>query len=453
MKSLIDQQKKYFNSNATKPVAFRLEQLNKLKAAIKKYEPALTDAIFKDFQKGTFNTFLTEFSGVYMNLEKAIKNVGKWAKSKRVSTNLLNSPGSSYIMPEPMGNCLIIGAWNYPINLTLVPAIAAIAAGNTVVIKPSELTPHTSAVLARMIAENFDPSFIAVVEGGVEKTTELLEQQFDKIFFTGSESVGRIVYQAAAKNLTPVTLELGGKCPLIVTPDANLKICVKRLVWGKFVNAGQTCIAPDYAFVHKDIETPFLEMLKKEIEEARFSLENQNYAQIINEKHFDRLISMIEPEKVFAGGEYDRDNRFLQPTVMTGVSVDDKVMEEEIFGPILPVLTYNDLDSVIAYIKSKPKPLALYLFTESSNVRNKVLQEVSFGGGAINEVLMQFSNNALPFGGVGNSGMGNYHGEAGFKSFSHYKSIMQKPTWFELPLKYYPYKGWKFSMIKRVMGL
>jgi aldehyde dehydrogenase (NAD+) len=453
MNALISQQKKYFNSNTTKPVTFRIEQLKKLRSVLKSYEPELTDAIFKDFQKGGFNTFLTEFSGLYNDLDTAIKKLRKWAGIKRVGTNMLNFPARSYIIPEPLGVSLIIGAWNYPVNLTLVPAIGAIAAGNTVVLKPSELTAHTSAVLSKMIKSNFDPSFFTLVEGGVEETTELLAQPFDKIFFTGSISVGRIVYQAAAKNLVPVTLELGGKSPLIVAPEANLKIGPKRLVWGKFLNAGQSCIAPDYVLVHKSIEKNFLEALKKEIELAQFSLENQNYAQIISEKHFDRLINLIEPEKVFVGGDYDRSKRLLMPTVLTNISGDDKVMEDEIFGPILPVLTYDDIDSAISFIKSRPKPLSLYLFSESSRLREKVLNEISFGGGTVNDVLMHFSNGELPFGGVGNSGMGNYHGEAGFKSFSHYKSVIQKPTWFELPFKYFPFKNWKFSIIKQVVRL
>jgi aldehyde dehydrogenase (NAD+) len=453
MKQLIDQQKQFFNTNATKPLTFRIAQLKKLRSVVKTYEQELTDAVFKDFQKGSFNTFLSEFSGIYNSLDKAIKKAGKWAKMKRVGTNMLNFPGSSYIMPEPLGVCLIIGAWNYPLNLTLVPAISAIAAGNTVVLKPSELAAHSSAVLSKMIRENFDPSFITVVEGGVEETTELLEQPFDKIFFTGSIPVGKVVYQAAAKNLIPVTLELGGKSPLIIAPDANLEITVKRLVWGKFVNAGQTCVAPDYVLVHRSIEKAFLETLKKEIEQAQFSLANQNYAQIISEKHLDRLVSLIDPEKVFVGGEYDRSKRLLMPTVLTNISEDDKVMEDEIFGPILPVLTYGDIASAISLIKSKPKPLALYLFSESSSLRKKILDEVSFGGGTANDVLMHFANDELPFGGVGSSGMGSYHGEAGFKSFSHYKSVIKRPTLFELPLKYYPYTSWKSRMIKMVMGL
>jgi aldehyde dehydrogenase (NAD+) len=452
METIVQKQKLFFNSNATKPLSFRITQLKKLKSALKTHESALTRAIFQDFQKGSFNTFLTEFSGVYIDLDQTIKKLREWTKVKRVRTNLLNFPGGSYIMPEPLGVSLIIGAWNYPINLTIAPAISAIAAGNTVVLKPSELTPNTSAALAKMISETFDSSLIAVVEGGIKETAELLAQKFDKIFFTGSAKVGRIVYQAAAKNLIPVTLELGGKSPMIVAPDANLKICAKRLVWGKFLNAGQTCIAPDYVMVHQSIEKSFLDCLQKEMIASQYSLANQNYAQIINEKNFDRLIDLIRPENVFIGGHSDRTKRFLEPTVLTRISLDDKVMEEEIFGPILPVLTYDNTDKAIAFIKSRPKPLAFYLFTESSSLRKKILNEISFGGGAINDLLMHFSNDQLPFGGVGYSGMGNYHGEAGFRTFSHYKSFIRKPTLFEFPLKYYPYSGWKFAAIKRIVG-
>ncbi len=264
--------------------------------------------------------------------------------------------------------------------------------------------------------------------------------------------VGKIVYQAAVANLTPVTLELGGKSPLIIAEDANLKIVVKRLVWGKFVNAGQTCIAPDYVYVQKGIEQQFFEILKSEIEKAQFSVKNENYAQIINERHLDRLVALIDPDKVFVGGGYDRSLRILEPTVLSNVSTHDKVMEDEIFGPILPVLSYEHINEVISFVKSRPKPLGLYLFSENSDLRKQILEELSFGGGAINEVVMHFSNDNLPFGGVGNSGMGSYHGEAGFRGFTHYKSVMSRPTWFELPLKYYPYHNWKVSLIKRLVG-
>ena len=453
MKTLINQQKAYFNSNVTKPVVFRLEQLKKLRNVLKANEPKLTEAVYKDFQKGSFNTFLTEFAGVYTALNDAIKNLSKWAKIKRAGTGMVNSPGSSYIIPEPLGVALVIGSWNYPVNLTLVPAIAALAAGNTVVLKPSELSGHTSTALSEIISSNFDAHYLAVVEGGVAETTELLAQSFDKIFFTGSVPVGKIVYQAAAKNLIPVTLELGGKSPLIIAPDANLKTVIKRLVWGKFVNAGQTCVAPDYVLVHRSIEKRFLEGLKAEIEKSEFSLEKENYAQIINEKHFDRLLRLIEPAKVYVGGNNDRSKRVIYPTVLTNVSEDDKIMEDEIFGPILPVLMYDDIEEAIAFIKLRPKPLSLYLFSESSTLRKKIWSEVSFGGGMVNDVIMHFVNDHLPFGGVGNSGMGNYHGEAGFKSFSHYKSVISKPTHFEFPLKYYPFSKLKFKLIKKVFGV
>ncbi len=453
MEAIIAKQREYFNSNVTKPLSFRIGQLKKLRSVLKIYEPELARAIYLDFQKGAFNTFLTEFTGLYVDLDKTIKKLKQWTKMKRVTTNMLNIPGSCYVMPEPLGVSLIIGAWNYPVNLTMAPAISAIAAGNTLVIKPSELASHTSAELAKMIRENFDPVYFTVVEGGIDETTQLLAQKFDKIFFTGSATIGKIVYQAAARNLTPVTLELGGKSPLIVAADANLKICVKRLVWGKFANAGQTCIAPDYVMVHKSIENLFLETMRQEIMDSRFSLANQNYAQIINGKHLERLLNLLKRDQIFTGGDYDQANRFLSPTILTNISADDEIMEEEIFGPILPVLTYENIDEAIEFIKSKPKPLAFYLFTESNSLRKKILNEISFGGGAVNDVLMHFSNDLLPFGGVGHSGLGSYHGEAGFKSFSHFKSILFKPTWFEFPFKYYPFTKWKFVLVKRILGL
>ncbi|HTR31695.1 MAG TPA: aldehyde dehydrogenase [Puia sp.] len=452
MNDLVAQQRSFFLANTTRPAAFRIDQLKRLRSALRRHEQELADAIYKDFGKGGFNTFLTEFTGLYNELNVAVRNLRSWAAVQKVRTNLLNFPGRSYIIPEPLGVCLVIGAWNYPVNLCLGPAIAAIAAGNTVILKPSELASQTSAALAKMIRTNFDPGYFAVIEGGVPETTMLLSQPFDKIFFTGSIAVGRIVAQAAATRLTPITLELGGKSPLIVAPDARLKICIRRLVWGKFVNAGQTCIAPDYVVVHKSIEEKFLQGLKAEIDRAQFSLENTNYAQIISDKHLERLIGLIDPERLFLGGSFDRPTRFLQPTVMTNVSINDKVMDEEIFGPILPVLTYDDLDATLAWIRSRPKPLAFYIFTESRATREKVLTQLSFGNAAVNDVLMQFANDELPFGGVGASGMGSYHGEAGFRNFTHYKSVLQRPARFEFPLKYYPYKRWKLPVIRRVIG-
>jgi aldehyde dehydrogenase (NAD+) len=453
MNSLFEKQKDYFNNNQTKPVEFRIKQLKKLQHLLKTKESLLYDAIYTDFKKSGFDIYLTEFAVLYNELDIAIRDVKRWAKIKRVRTNMVNFPGSSYIIPEPLGVCLIIGAWNYPINLSLTPLISAIAAGNTIILKPSELTAHTSAALARLINNNFDPALMKVVEGGIAETTALLENKFDKIFFTGSASVGKIVYQAAAKHLTPVTLELGGKSPAIIEKDANLSMAARRLVWAKFLNAGQTCVAPDYILVHQTVEKEFLEKLKLEIQNSDFSLANNNYAQIIDERNLNRLMAMIDQDKIYLGGLEDKAQRTLTPTVLSNVLPDDKVMEEEIFGPVLPVLSYDNLDNAIALIKSKSKPLSLYLFTESAPLRKKVLSEISFGGGAVNDAIMHFSNSRLPFGGVGNSGMGSYHGKAGFDSFSHYKSIFQKPTWMELNLKYYPHTSLKLKLIKFIMGL
>ena len=333
------------------------------------------------------------------------------------------------------------------------PVVAAIAAGNTVVIKPSEIASHTSSLMAKLINENFDSKYLKVIEGGVAETTLLLENKFDKIFFTGSPQVGKIIYQAAAKNLTPVTLELGGKSPAFVTEECNLKMTVKRLVWAKFINAGQTCIAPDYVFVHKSIEKQFLELLKIEIEKEKFSIENGNYTQIINHKNLERLSNMIPSDKVYHGGGVNALDRVIEPTVLQGVAFDDEVMMKEIFGPILPVLPYEDLEVAISYVNNNPKPLSCYLFSTKKSVKKNILRKISFGGGAINEAIMHIANPKLPFGGVGNSGIGSYHGEAGFKSFTHYKSILDKSNLIELSLKYHPHSERKLSWIRFFMKL
>src|SRR5690606_36011845 len=375
----------------------------------------------------------------------------KWSSKKRVATNLANLPAKSYIIPEPLGTSLIIGAWNYPYQLSLAPAIAAIAAGNTVILKPSELPINTSNAMAKLINENFDPGFFRVVEGGVAETTALLDQRFDKIFFTGSIAVGKIVYQAAAKNLVPVTLELGGKSPAIITENCDLKMTVKRLIWGKFLNAGQTCIAPDYVMVHTAIKDRFLEMAKNEIEATRFEVEEDNYVQIINEAHVHRLIDLIDVHKVFVGGKYNLEARIIEPTILKDVSFDDKIMKDEIFGPILPVINYGNLDTAIAQIKSMPKPLACYVFTKDKEVKQKILSEIPFGGGAINDTIMHIANSNLGFGGVGDSGIGSYHGEHGFRTFSHYKGILEKATWTEPDLEYYPHTKTEVKWIKRLI--
>ena len=449
---IIKKQKDFFNSNQTKDIGFRIEQLRKLKALLNSSESVLYEAIYADFKKSEFDTYSTELNIIYQDIEESIKKLPKWSRRKKVRTNLVNLPGRSYIIPEPLGVCLVIGAWNYPYQLTLSPLIAAIASGNTVVLKPSEVSPATSAVLARLINASFPPELMVVVEGGILETTALLDQKFDKIFFTGSSRVGKIVYRAAAKNLTPVTLELSGKSPAIVTSNSNLKEVAKRIVWAKFLNSGQTCIAPDYVLVAESVREELLLLLKSQIIKNNYSFENGNYVQIINESNFNRLRCLIDANRIYHGGETDLQNRYIAPTLLTGISFDDQVMESEIFGPILPVISYSDLNDAIGKIKSGSKPLACYIFANDKTIRNKLLNEISFGGGAVNDALMHFTNSNLPFGGVGSSGIGNYHGEAGFKTFSHFKSILNKPFWLEPNLKYPPYSNRKLAWIKRLIG-
>ena len=453
MKNLIQSQRDFFNSNQTKNIDFRITQLLKLRKLLQANEQILNEAIYADFQKSAFDTYTNELSILYAEIDESVRKVKNWASRKRVATNLVNLPAKSFIMPEPLGVCLIIGAWNYPYQLSFGPAIAAIAAGNTVILKPSELPIRTSQVMAKMINENFDPAFFKVVEGGIPETNALLAERFDKIFFTGSVGVGKIVYQAAAKYLTPVTLELGGKSPAIITDAANLKLHVKRIIWAKFINAGQTCIAPDYILLPKSLEQEFLTLAKAEIANEQFAIANDNYVQIINSKNLQRLANLLDPAKVFCGGGFNEQTRVFEPTIMQQVSFDDKIMQEEIFGPILPVITYENLDEAISEIKKREKPLSCYVFTSSTTLKNKIINELSFGSGAINECIMQITNSNMPFGGVGESGIGAYHGEFGFKTFSHFKSMLEKPSWFEPSLKYYPRTKFKFNLIKFLMRL
>lgn len=450
-KQLIANQVDFFNTQETKDIQFRLKALKKLKIVLQKNEDFLYQEIYKDFKKSAFETYATELGVIYHEIDLAIAKMKKWTRKKRVSTGIANLPGKSYIVPEPLGVTLIIGAWNYPYQLSFAPAVAAIAAGCTVILKPSEIAPHTASAMAKLVNDNFVSKYFAVVEGGVSETTSLLENKFDKIFFTGSVQVGKIIYQAAAKHLTPVTLELGGKSPAIVTKGCNIDMTAKRLVWAKYLNTGQTCVAPDYIMVDKDIVAPFLDAIKKYIEKADYKIENQNYTQIINQKNYERLCSLIDSEKIFYGGKCDPEERTISPTVLENVTFSDPVMQDEIFGPILPVITYTSIEEAIGKIQSLSKPLTGYLFTKDRAIKNKVLKEISFGGGAINDAVMQFMEEKLPFGGVGNSGIGNYHGPAGFKTFSHYKSILQKPFWFEPNIKYSPYSTTKLKILKRLI--
>lgn len=449
---IISKQRDYFNSNQTKNINFRIDQLKKLKELIKQQEANFYKAIHQDFGKSEFETYTAELSFIYDEINTSIKKLPKWAKRKRNKTNMVNLPARSYTIAEPLGVCLVMGAWNYPYQLSLVPLITAMAAGNTVILKPSEIPSATSSLMMDLINRNFPAKYLYVVEGGIPETTSLLKEKFDKIFFTGSTPVGKIVYQAAAKHLTPVTLELGGKSPTIVTKGANISETAKRIIWAKFLNAGQTCIAPDYILVEQSIKNELLEAFKNQIEKYEYAYKNDNYVQIVNDKNFTRLTNLIDTEKIFVGGESNAEKRFIAPTILSNVTFDDEIMKDEIFGPILPVISFTDLDKIINQIKSRPKPLSLYIFTKNKQIKNKILHEISFGGGAINDAVMHISNSYLAFGGVGSSGMGNYHGEAGFKDFSHFKGILEKPFGLEPNFKYAPYNKSKLSWIKRIMG-
>ena len=451
MKELVAQQRQFFNSHTTKDISFRIKQLTSLEDVLNDNIELLDRAIYNDFKKSSFENYMTEIGIVLYDIKQAKKKLTRWSSKQRVKTNLGNFPAKSYIIPEPLGVTLIISSWNYPYQLSLAPIVAAIAAGNTIILKPSEISSQTSSVMASILNEAFDPNFLKVIQGGVQETTELLKQKFDKIFFTGSTTVGKIIYKAAAEHLTPVTLELGGKSPVIITKDANIKMAAKRIVWGKFLNAGQTCIPSDYLYVDAQISETLLKALTKEIEKARYSFENDNYVQIINERNFDRLAALLDPSKIYYGGHTDKAQRYIAPTLLHTISFDDKIMQEEIFGPILPVLTFTDLNEAVKNVQLLPKPLSCYVFTSSEQVKNKIIKEISFGGGAINDTIMHISNPNLPFGGVGSSGFGSYHGHAGFNCFSNFKSILDKPTWYESSLKYAPYTQKKLAIIKKLL--
>lgn len=447
---LFQSQKDRFNSNETKDVSFRISQLKKLKSLIKENEQPLFDAIYKDFGKSDFETFITEIGLIYDELNTLIKKTKKWSRPKRVKAGLTNVTSRAYIMPEPLGVTCVIGASNYPYMLSLIPSFSALAAGNTVILKPSELAGQTAKAMSTLINTNFPPDYFHVVEGGVPETTSLLQLPFDKIFFTGSTRVGKIVYEAAAKNLTPVTLELGGKSPTFVFADCPIEMTAQRIVWGKFLNAGQTCVAPDYLLVEKSIESKFINALKRQLDiqhQAAAELP-ENYVRIITKKQFDQLKDLIDPEKVCYGGEVLPEKQIITPTLLTDVTFDDEIMKREIFGPILPILTFDHLDDVLPKVKAMPKPLACYIYTRNNHKIKHILTDLSFGGGCINDNLVHLSAPGLPFGGVGHSGMGSYHGKAGFDTFSHYKSILHNNYLFEPPFKYPPYTKVKWRIFR-----
>ncbi|MGL2993214.1 aldehyde dehydrogenase [Flavobacterium sp. TSSA_36] len=434
-------------------VAFRKETLVKLLNAVVQLEDEIIQALYNDFKKPAFESVVTETSYVISELKDAIKNIKKWAKPQPVWPSLLNFPSTDYILREPYGKTLIIAPWNYPFQLALCPLVAAVAAGNQVVLKPSELTPNTAAILEKIIENVFHVEHVRIVNGGVEVAQKLLSQRWDYIFFTGSVPVGKIVAKAAAEHLTPITLELGGKNPCIIDETANLKLAAKRIVWGKFINAGQTCIAPDYIVIQKDMKSHFVTFLKEELKKAygEDPKKSPDFARIINEKNWLRLVNMIEAEKVIVGGESDIDDCYIAPTVIEENTLDSLVMQDEIFGPILPILTFNTTEELEAILSKYEKPLAFYVFTENHTFGKQIMKQYSFGGGCINDTVIHFSNQRLPFGGVGHSGIGAYHGKLSFDTFSHKKGIVKKANWLDLPMRYAPYKD-KLPTIKKLLN-
>jgi aldehyde dehydrogenase (NAD+) len=454
MKELIAAQRTYFLAGHTRPISNRKKILRKLHNLLMENESMFTEAIYKDFKKPALVTVENELSLPYGEINSAIRNLKRWSRSRWRLTNLANFPARTRTNPVPYGVTLVIGPWNYPFMLSLVPMISALAAGNTVILKPSEVTSHSSAVLAELINSNFPKELIHVVEGGVGETTELLKLKFDKIFFTGSTQVGRIVMRAAAEQLTPVTLELGGKNPVIVMPDCNLKRTAQRIAWGKLHNNGQACVSPDHLYVHESIKEQLIQEIGKQMDRITGSdpKESPLLPRMVNERNFDRVMGLIDPEKVVVGGSSDRSECYIEPTIMDRVSPDDPVMQEEIFGPLLPVLSYSNLEELVESLKLQEAPLVLYIFTRKRRLAERIMKEVASGGGMINEVVMHFINMNAPFGGVGASGMGNYHGRAGFIDFSHHKTIMIKPMWFELFLKYPPHRKIYLRIYRSVLG-
>jgi aldehyde dehydrogenase (NAD+) len=444
----------FFETHQTKSFEFRKQQLLKLKNALYKYEEELYEALSIDLKKNKEESWITEIGFTITEINNALKNLKKWMKPKRVSTNLLNFPSSSYILSEPLGVVLIIGPWNYPVQLLLNPLVGAIAAGNCILLKPSEFAPATSALIKKITDEIFNNSYIVTVEGsGPDIIPQLMNNyRFDHVFYTGSTEVGRSIYELAAKKLVPVTLELGGKSPCIIEKDANIKVAAKRIAVTKFSNAGQMCVAPDYLLVHKNIENEFLKQLKKYIHNFYMAEEvrDYHYGKIINEKHFSRLDGYLKNSNIAFGGIVDEEKMHIQPTILSEVGMDDPVMQEEIFGPLLPVITWDKDEEVYNCINRNKDPLSFYVFTEDKKKADQWIKTISFGGGCINNASWHLTNYNLPFGGRGYSGIGNYHGKFSFDTFSHKKAVMRTPTWFDPGIKYPPYEG-KLNLFKKMI--
>lgn len=450
---ILIEQRNYFNSGSPKDLDFRLNALRKLSASINQNEIAILDALKADLNKSDIEGYMTEISNLQGELKFVIRNLPGWVKKRKTKTAVALFPAKCYVLAEPYGVVLIMSPWNYPLLLALDPLVGAIAAGNCAIIKPSQYSPQTSAIINKIISECFPPEYCAVVEGGRDVNAEILKQRFDYIFFTGSTAVGKVVMEAAAKNLTPLSLELGGKSPAIIDETADIKLAAKKLVFGKYINAGQTCVAPDYVLVHASREELLISELAFWINKfySRDSLSGEivDYPRIINQKHFDRLLGLMAGERVAYGGGTHPETLTIDPTVLTDIRFESPVMQEEIFGPLLPILTYSDADEMINLLRDKPKPLALYLFTSNKDFQKRILKDLSFGGGCINDVILHVASPHLGFGGVGNSGMGSYHGKDSFDTFTHYKSIVEKETWLDVPFRYRPYK----EITARIIGM
>ncbi len=452
MTDIIAAQRQYFHTGATRPVVARKQALDKLEAALLRREGDLLSALQSDLGKAPFEGYATEVGLVLAELRDTRKHLGAWSRPRRVPMPLSQFPSTGRVCPEPYGVALIMAPWNYPVQLTLVPLISALAAGCTAVVKPSELAPATSAILASLLGETFPPEYVRVVEGGVETNTALLEERFDVIFFTGSPRVGKIVMAAAARHLTPVTLELGGKSPVIVCPDADLDLTARRLVWGKFLNAGQTCVAPDHVYVPAAQRDGLVRAMGKYIQKSYGDnpLDSPDLPRIVNASHFTRLLSLLDGGRVAFGGKSAEYTLKIEPTILTDVEENSPIMSEEIFGPLLPVLTYDSLDGLVAQLQSRERPLALYLFTRDKGTERRVLEALPFGGGCVNDTVVHLTASGLPFGGVGNSGMGACHGKAGFDAFTHQKSILKKGR-LDVPVRYPPYQDSKIRLLKKLM--
>ena len=450
MDKILAKQQAFFKSGKTLDIKTRLDYLKKLKLAIKNNEEKIANAIHLDLGKSSTEAYMCEIGLALSEITYFQKNLKKFAKDKVVLTPLTNFHSKSIIKSVPWGNVLIISPWNYPFLLAIEPLVDAISAGNTVILKPSAYSPNTSKIVKEIVESVFDKEYVAVVTGGREENQHLLKMKFDYIFFTGSQNVGKEVLRCASENLTPVSLELGGKSPCIVDETANIELSAKRIVFGKFLNCGQTCVAPDYIYCHKDIKDKLIVEIKKQIK-LQFGenpLENADYGKIINEKHFNRLIGLIDENKVVVGGKSSNEKLKIEPTVLDNISFDDRVMQEEIFGPILPIMTYENLDEIIDIIESRPHPLALYIFSSNKENIKKATTRIRYGGGCVNDVVVHLATPEMPFGGFGASGMGNYHGKFGFDTFSHKKSILDKKTWFDLPMRYQPYNKLYSKLLK-----